>query len=81
MGTVAIHAEDHPRDLSVRSRGLVWILVLLLICFPIRALRRYYDDDEFRFNDTSTHEGHLRQNDELTWFCNETVIMISHICI
>ena len=20
------------------------------------------DDDEFRFNDTSTHEGHLRQN-------------------
>ena len=39
------------------------------------------DDDEFRFNDASTHEGHLRQNGELTWFCNETVIMISHICI
>ena len=37
-----------------------------------------YDDDEFRFNDASTHEGHLRQNGELTWFCNETVI-ISHI--
>ena len=36
------------------------------------------DDDEFRFNDASTHEGHLRQNGELTWFCNETVIMISH---
>ena len=32
------------------------------------------DDDEFRFNDASTHEGHLRQNGELTWFCNETVI-------
>ena len=36
------------------------------------------DDDEFRFNDTSTHEGHLRQNAELTWFCNQTIIMISH---
>ena len=33
---------DHPSDLSVRSRGLVWILVLLLICFPMRVLRRYY---------------------------------------
>ena len=39
-----------------------------------------YDDDEFRFNDASTHEGHLRQNGELLWFCNETVI-INHICI
>ena len=39
------------------------------------------DDDEFRFNDASTHEGHLRQNGELTWFCNETIIMISHKCI
>ena len=41
----------------------------------------YDDDDEFRFNDASTHEGHLRQNGELTWFCNETIIMISHKCI
>ena len=39
------------------------------------------DDDEFWFNDASTHEGHLRQNGELTWFCNETIIMISHKCI
>ena len=39
------------------------------------------DDDEFRFNDASTHEGHLRQNGELTWLCNETIIMISHKCI
>ena len=39
------------------------------------------DNDEFRFNDASTHEGHLRQNGELTWFCNETIIMISHKCI
>ena len=35
------------------------------------------DDDEFRFNDASTHEGHLRQNGELTWFCSETIIMVS----
>ena len=39
------------------------------------------DDDEFRFNDASTHEGHLRQNGKLTWFCNETAIKVSHICI
>ena len=38
------------------------------------------DDDEFRFNNASTHEGHLRQNGELTWFCNEMII-ISHKCI
>ena len=37
------------------------------------------DDDEFRFNDASTHEGHLRQNGELTWFCNETIIMMSYL--
>ena len=36
------------------------------------------DDDEFRFNDASTHEGHLRQYGELTRFCSETIIMISH---
>ena len=40
-----------------------------------------HDDDEFRFNDASTHEGHLRQNGKLTWFCNETARKISHICI
>ena len=39
------------------------------------------DDDELRFNDASTHQGHLRQKGELTWLCNETVIMESHICI
>ena len=37
------------------------------------------DDDEFRFNDASTHEGYLLQNCELTWFCNETVIMMSYM--
>ena len=46
----------------------------------IRA-QLFKDDDEFRFNDTSTHEGHLRQNGELTWFCNDMIIMISHKCI
>ena len=48
-----------------------WIVVY----FPLLT------DDEFRFNDASTHEGHLRQNGELTWFCSETIIMISHKCI
>ena len=37
------------------------------------------DDDEFRINDASTHEGHLRQNGVLTWFCNEMVIMMSYM--
>ena len=45
------------------------------------GMSRQDDDDEFRFNDASTHEGHLRQNGELTWFCSETIIMISHKCI
>ena len=39
------------------------------------------DNDEFRFNDASTHEGHLRQKGVLSWFCNETAIMIGHIRI
>ena len=39
------------------------------------------DDDEFRFNDASTHEGHLRQNGILTRVFNETSMLISHICI
>ena len=47
---------------------------------PIYTHSQPYDD-EFRFNDASTHEGHLRQNGELTWFCSETIIMISHKCI
>ena len=33
------------------------------------------DDDEFKFNDASTHEGHLRQNGELPWFCSETMLL------
>ena len=36
------------------------------------------DDDEFRFNNASTHEGHLRQNGELTWFCSETIITLNN---
>ena len=36
-------------------------------------------DDEFRFNDTSTYEGHLRQIGILTWFGTETAIIMSYI--
>ena len=42
----------------------------------VSDLGLHYDDDEFRFNGMSTHEGHLRQNGVLTWFCNETAILI-----
>ena len=56
--------------------GFVEVFGILLL-----AMSRREDDDEFRFNDASTHEGHLRQNGELTWFCSETIIMISHKCI
>ena len=35
------------------------------------------DDDEFRYNNASTHEGCLRQNGILTWFCIETATMLS----
>ena len=33
------------------------------------------DDDEFRFNVASTHEGHLRQNGILTWFGIDMAVM------
>ena len=39
------------------------------------------DDDEFRFNEASTHEGHLHQNSISTWFCNEMAIMVSYACM
>ena len=55
--------------------------VPILRAITVLILNRDDDDDEFRFNDASTHEGHLRQNGELTWFCSETIIMISHKCI
>ena len=45
--------------------------------FYIFLTQTEIDDDEFRFNDTSTHEGHLRQNGILTWFGIETAIMIT----
>ena len=35
-------------------------------------ITRNYGDDEFRFNDATTHEGHLRQNGILTSFDIET---------
>ena len=47
---------------------------------PAKVIKKLDDDDDqFRFNDRSTHEVHLRQNGELTWFCNETVIMMSYM--
>ena len=44
------------------------------ICKRTEAISMYCiyfyndDDDEFRFNDTSTHKGHLHQNGTLIWF-------------
>ena len=61
----------------VRARAHIFFVTFLLH----KSAYRDDDDDEFRFNDASTHEGHLRQNGELTWFCSETIIMISHKCI
>ena len=55
------------------TRQPLWVI----LCHLQEKGRQDDDDDEFRFNDASTHEGHLRQNGELTWFCNETII-ISH---
>ena len=37
----------------------------------------YSDDEQFRFNDVSTHEGHLLQNGTLSYFCNEMAIMMT----
>ena len=61
---------------SAHVRAIMHSLTLVYY----RIVHAHDDDDEFRFNDASTHEGHLRQNGELTWFCNETIIMISHTC-
>ena len=49
------------------------IRTLIFVSTPFAS---YGDAYEFRFNDPSAHEGHLRQNDGLTWFCSETAIMI-----
>ena len=69
---------DHVLSLKICDLSAITITKSLPF-FSILQLQD--DDDEFRFNDASTHEGHLRQNGELTWFCNETIIMISHKCI
>ena len=45
-----------------------------------KLLWRQDDDDEFGFNDTSTH-GHLRQNCKVTWLIIERAVMVSHICM
>ena len=42
------------------------------------ARLEFDDDDEFRFNDALTHEGHMRQNGISTWFGIKTAIMVSY---
>ena len=71
---------DHYRS-DRTPVGLGPIMVQFRLDLGYISLSELDDDDEFRFNDASAHEGHLRQNGELTWFCNETIIMISHKCI
>ena len=39
----------------------------------------FNDDDDFRFNDTSTHEGHLHQNGILMWSGTETATTIMRL--
>ena len=55
------------------------------ICFLWRNKKNIYliltldDDDEFRLNDVTTHEGHLCQNGVLTWFSLLSRPMIRHL--
>ena len=41
---------------------VLYKLLYLMQCRPCSDATENVDDDEFRFNDASTHEGHLRQN-------------------
>ena len=86
---IFLHADSEDSDQTGRMPRLIWVFagrtchfVRFVLCWHKCLLNTSFiwtcDDDEFRFNDASTHEGHLRQNGELTWFCNETIIMISH---
>ena len=84
VASVHLHCLPTPkrRKLSLNLGDLQWFCLLfstneriavgisLRTAFYLLVVTRV--DDEFRFNDASTHEGHLRQNGELTWFCSET---------
>ena len=37
------------------------------------------NNDEFGFNDPSTHEGHLHQKGILTWFSTERAVKIKRV--
>ena len=71
------HFTEKHEQFPVGSKKIMNELSFLHFDTVIRRVEGD-DDDEFRFNDASTHEGHLRQNGVLTWFCNEMALMISH---
>ena len=75
-------SKIHPKNIQEHDMATLpsWCIKKPTVLFDLHNGKKS-DDDEFRFNDASTHEGHLRQNGELTWFCSETIIMISHKCI
>ena len=61
------------------------IFVTLILCgiyfHSIHVYRPVNDDNKFRFNDASIHEGHLRQHGVLTWFGIETAIMVDQYIV
>ena len=57
--------------LSTVRKDFFCVLCIIWVCgtYEPQGEDDVYDDyDEFRFNITSTHEGHLHQNGELSWF-------------
>ena len=56
--------DDICKDSAIRQAWF-WIRRFFKV-FPIQMHREANLMMSFRFNDASTHEGHLRQNGELT---------------
>ena len=54
------HESCIQARMNVRSNSGKIQLHYIIQCFSTST--RIIDDDEFRFNNASTHEGHLRQN-------------------
>ena len=48
---------------------------LIGLVSPLSTVNKLKHDDEYRFADVSTHEGHLCQNGELTCTCNVTPVL------